>query len=212
LRGGGGDNSNLGGGPAPQDVAPIPDNLAEILAGAATNNAYTDDVIVVTGTRTGSGGDGGFGPDTGDIPGYTPEETDAPFSFGDDEEGNNNNDIDADADRRADQICHDISTQPNAGSIEYGAIIYRNPQGELVTTSLFTDNSPTTVADSLNDEARRVGLENIIGIVHNHPNGSLPSVSDQLLLDQIRSNNGNADDSLVRGYVCRGGAHPTEYT
>jgi len=67
---------------------PIPDNLTEILAGTATNNAYTDDNIVVTGTRT--PGSGGYTPDRGDIPEYVPDEPDIPFGFGDDEEGQGN--------------------------------------------------------------------------------------------------------------------------
>jgi len=66
---------------------PIPDNLTEILAGAATNNAYTDDVIVVTGIRTGSGGTS-YIPERGSgIPEYIPDEPNTPFGFGDGGDG-----------------------------------------------------------------------------------------------------------------------------
>jgi len=160
------------------------------LAGTATNNAYTDDVIVVTGTRTGSD---------------TPEDYDAPFGFGDDEEGGNDADserkhTDCATDALADQIARDIRNQPDYQTREYGAVIYRDSNGELQTTQLIPGDE-NSVPD-LPMVMAEIGAENIVAVVHNHPNDNPRwSSNDQQNIFWVVNYNGDADDAVVRTYI-----------
>ncbi|ANH68648.1 hypothetical protein [Mitsuaria sp. 7] len=69
------------------------------------------------------------------------------------------------------KVARDILAKPNASSVEYMSIIYRRADGSVGTTSMASSGQMDSVS---NPEIQRVvneagGLQNIIGLVHNHP-------------------------------------------